>query len=127
MQAAHMYWTNVSRFPDKYAYLRQTNGEFTPATEYLLTVSFSGRERADAYRHPFLIGRGESAELAEQAAYLIYLRAQDCDHDFQPDNLVTQSCRHCGVMLRMRPGAPVSARARPRWLAWWRPQRRTAS
>ena len=121
-----MYWSDVSRVPDKHAYLKPVEGEFVPTTEYLLTVSFSGRERADAYRHPFLIGRGESAELAEQAAYLIYLRAQSCAHDFQPDNLVTQSCRHCGVMLRLRPGAPVPARTRPRWLQWWR-QRNAAS
>ncbi|MBB5363969.1 hypothetical protein HNQ08_003076 [Deinococcus humi] len=51
----------------------------------------------------------------------MYLRAQNCTHQFERGDAVTQVCRGCGVMRHAR--TPVFPSIRPVWQRWFRSAR----
>lgn len=83
-----------------------------------MTFYLSGTERPDERRHPFFTGVGPTSKAAEEMAYMVYLRAQNCTHQFERRDTVTQVCRGCGVMRRAQTAALPSARSV--WQRWFK-------
>ena len=113
-----MQWKNVSRKVGTYTRLVTTGAEIHPITECMMTFYLSGTERPDERRRPFFTGVGPTAKVAEEMAYMGYLRAQNCTHQFERGDAVTQVCRGCGVMRHAR--TPVFPSARSVWQGWFR-------
>lgn len=98
-----MQWNGVCLVPETRSSLEQRGGEVQVSREELLTFYLTDAVVPDPERHPFFTGRGATAELAEQAAYTVYLRAQHCTHVFQTQDVGMLSCRTCGVRMRALP------------------------
>lgn len=113
-----MQWSGVCLVAETRSFLERQAGEVRAAKEELLTFYLTDAAVPDPERHPFFTGRGTTAELAEQAAYTVYLRAQQCAHVFRTKDAAMSSCQVCGVQLRVVLQGATGNSAAP--LGWWR-------
>ncbi|GGO36317.1 hypothetical protein GCM10008949_40040 [Deinococcus humi] len=120
-----MEWINVSRKIGTHTRLVTTGAEIQKITECMMTFYLSGTERPDERRHPFFTGVGPTPNVAEEMAYMVYLRAHNCSHQFEPRDTTTQVCRVCGVMRRAHTAASRSERFM--WQRWFRGAPRSPS
>ncbi len=120
-----MEWMNVSRKVGSHTRLVTTGAEIHKLTECTMTFYLSGTERPDERHHPFFTGVGPTPNVAEERAYMVYLRAQNCTHQFEGRDAITQVCRGCGVLRRAHTAAFPSARSA--WQRWFRSARPSPS
>lgn len=114
-----MQWSGVHLVPETLSFLERQAREIR-AGEELSTVYLTDVAVPDLRQHPFFTGRGVTAELAEQVAYTLYLRAQQCAHVFRAHDAVTLNCRICGVQLHATPKGVSGDSPAPsgRWRRW---------
>lgn len=120
-----MEWKNVSRKVGSHTRLVTIDAEIHKITECTMTFYLTGTEWPDERHHPFFTGVGPTPDMAEGLAYLVYLRAQTCSHQFERLEAMTQVCTGCGVMRRARPPALHSVRSV--WRRWFRKTHPSAS
>ena len=120
-----MEWMNVSRKVGSHTHSVATGAEMHKLTVCMMTFYLSGTEQPDERYHPFFTGVGPTPNVAEEMAYVVYLRAQNCVHQFEWHDAITQVCRGCGVMRRTHTAEFPSARVL--WRRWVRGARPSSS
>lgn len=92
-------WERAARERGKYQKLEVVGKDVRPVTIYTFTFYLSDGAAPMPNRHPYYMATGATPEEAEQAAYVVYMRAVNCQHRFRKMAPHLQTCQLCGVRL----------------------------
>ncbi len=106
-------WETAARKHGVYQKLEVKGQDVRPVSIYTFTFFLSGGGPAMPDRHPYYTATGSSPEEAERAAYVVYMRAVDCQHQFVTASLHSRKCKLCGVQLDTLQGALLHAADMP--------------
>lgn len=80
-----------------------------PVSVHTFTFYLSDGQPPLPDRHPYYTATGATPEEAEQAAYVVYMRAVNCQHRFVKVGPHLQKCQLCDVRLDGLQGALLQA------------------